>query len=182
MASLRTIAEGLIRRLPPRLQPMARWRFIKFGLVGASGTVINIAVLYLSQEFLFRQIADFHARLNYSIALAITMATISNFYWNRRLTWRDRRHEVHHVALVLFFKYVMAAALSIAIQSLLTKWLASYLHYILANLVAIALSSVFNFLANDRLTFRRLRLVPAGAATSVASTPVAGASTPHEKP
>ena len=48
---------------------LARWRFIKFGMVGASGTVINIAVLYLSQEYLFRHIEDFHTRLNYSIAL-----------------------------------------------------------------------------------------------------------------
>ena len=155
MASLRSFAESLISRLPPRLQPMVRWRFIKFGVVGASGTVINVAVLYGAQEFLLRQIEDFHARLNYSIALAITVATVSNFYWNRRLTWRDRKHEVHPSALVLFFKYVMAAALSIAVQSLMTKFLANYLHYILANLAAIAVASVFNFLANDRLTFRR---------------------------
>ena len=39
---------------------MVRWRFIKFGLVGASGTVVNVAVLYLAQEFLFSHIADFH--------------------------------------------------------------------------------------------------------------------------
>ena len=157
MSGLRNVAERLVARLPARLQPMARWRFIRFGLVGASGTVINIAVLYAAQEFLLRQIEDFHARLNYSIALAITVATISNFYWNRRLTWRDRQHQMHQSALVLFFKYVMAAALSIAIQSLLTKWLANSLHYIVANLVSIALASVFNFLANDRLTFRRRR-------------------------
>ena len=157
MSGLRNVAERLVARLPARLQPMARWRFIRFGLVGASGTVINIAVLYAAQEFLLRQIEDFHARLNYSIALAITVATISNFYWNRRLTWRDRQHQMHQSALILFFKYVMAAALSIAIQSLLTKWLANYLHYIVANLVSIALASVFNFLANDRLTFRRRR-------------------------
>ena len=156
MRRLRALAEGLIARLPGRLQPMARWRFIKFGMVGASGTVINIAVLYLSQEFLLRQIADFHSRLNYSIALAITLATISNFYWNRRLTWRDRRQQVQPSALILFFQYVMAAGFSIVIQSLLTKWLALYLHYIMANLVAIALSSAFNYLANDRMTFRRL--------------------------
>ena len=98
MSLLRSFAEAVIRRLPPRLQPMARWRFIKFGVVGASGTVINIAVLYAAQEFLFRFIADFHTRLNYSIALAITVATLSNFYWNRRLTWRDRKHEVPHSA------------------------------------------------------------------------------------
>ena len=155
MSRSRDFAESLIRRLPARLQPLARWRFIKFGLVGASGTVINIALLYLAQEFFFRHIEDFHVRLNYSIALAIAVATTSNFYWNRRLTWRDRQNAVEQSAPVLFFKYVMAAALSIAIQSLLTKWLAVYLHYIAANLVAIAISSAFNFLANDRLTFRR---------------------------
>ena len=155
MSILRHLAEALVSRLPPKLQPMMRWRFVKFGMVGASGTVINVAVLYLSQEFLLTRIEDFHTRLNYAIALAITMATINNFYWNRRLTWRDRRAAAHHSALFLFFKYVMAAALAIAVQSLLTKYLALYLHYIVANLVAIVLASVCSFLANDRMTFRR---------------------------
>lgn len=166
MSALRDFAEAVVSRLPARLQPMARWRFIKFGLVGASGTVINIAVLYLAQEFLFRQIVDFHSRLNYSIALAITLATISNFYWNRRLTWRDRQGDAHPSALVLFAKYVMAAALSIALQSLLTKWLAMHMHYIVANLVAIALASVCNFVANDRMTFRKRRTAGAAAPES----------------
>ena len=155
MSALRSFAEAVIRRLPERLQPMVRWRFIKFGVVGASGTVVNLAVLYVAQEFLFSRIADFHDRLNYSIALAITVATLSNFYWNRRLTWRDRKHEVHHSALFLFGKYVMAAGLAIVLQSLLTKWLALYMHYLLANVLAIVLSSVCNFVANDRMTFRR---------------------------
>lgn len=157
MSRLRTFAEALVHLLPPRFQPMMRWRFIKFGLVGGSGTVINIVVLYLAQEHLLKGIADFHARLNYSIALAITVATISNFYWNRRLTWRDRTRNTPQPALRLFVKYVMAAALSIVIQSLLTKWLAGYLHYIVANLIAIVLASVVNFVANDKLTFRRHR-------------------------
>ena len=173
MSTLRSLAEALIRRLPPRLQPMARWRFIKFGAVGASGTVINIAVLYMSQEFLLSHIADFHSRLNYSIALAITVATISNFYWNRRLTWRDRRHEVHHSALFLFAKYVMAAGLAIVVQSLLTKWLALYMHYILANIVAIVVSSVCNFVANDRMTFRRRR--------AKIEAPLTPPAEPHDK-
>ena len=155
MNRLRDFAEDLISRLPPKLQPMARWRFIKFGVVGASGTVINIAVLYACQEFLLLRIADFHARLNYAIAIAITLATISNFYFNRRLTWRDRQYEVSPGVMVLFFKYVAAAGVSIAIQSVMTKSLSVYLHYIVANLVAIGVSSIFNFVANDRLTFRR---------------------------
>ena len=157
MSRLRTFAETLVRLLPPRFQQMLRWRFIKFGMVGGSGTVINIAVLYLAQEHVLHGIADFHQRLNYSIALAITVATISNFYWNRRLTWRDRTRSTPQPALRLFAKYVMAAALSIILQSLLTKWLALYLHYLVANVIAIALSSVVNFVANVRLTFRRHR-------------------------
>ena len=155
MASLRSMFEAVVSRLPERLQPMARWRFVKFGAVGASGTVINIAVLYACQEFLLLRITDFSSRLNYSIAIAITLATISNFYFNRRLTWRDRQHEASPAVLVLFFKYVAAAGVSIAIQSLMTKSLSVYLHYIVANLVAIGVSSIFNFVANDRLTFRR---------------------------
>jgi dolichol-phosphate mannosyltransferase len=155
MSTLRHLAEALVSRLPPKLQPMMRWRFVKFGMVGASGTVINLAVLYISQEFLFIQIEDFHARLNYAIALAISVATINNFYWNRRLTWRDRKADAHHSALFLFSKYVMAAALAITMQSLLTKYLALHLHYIVANLVAIVLASVCSFVANDRMTFRR---------------------------
>ena len=124
MSKLRDFAEGLIQRLPPKLQPIARWRFIKFGMVGASGTVINVVVLYAA-------------------------------HWNRRLTWRDRRQGASPSALLLFGKYVAAAGLSIVLQSLLTKWLAMHMHYILANIVAIALASVCNFVANDRLTFRR---------------------------
>ena len=155
MSNLRSIFESLVSKLPAKLRPIARWRFVKFGAVGASGTVINIAVLYACQEFLLLQIADFHSRLNYSIAIAITLATMSNFYFNRRLTWRDRQYEASPSVMVLFFKYVAAAGVSIAIQSLMTKSLSLYLHYILANLLAIGLSSVFNFVANDRLTFRR---------------------------
>jgi len=166
MSRLRDFAEAAVARLPAKLQPMARWRFIKFGLVGASGTVINVVVLYVAQEFLLRQIADFHTRLNYAIALAITVATVNNFYWNRRLTWRDRAHEVHQSALFLFAKYVMAAALAIALQTVLTKWLAMYVHYIVANLIAIALASVASFIANDRMTFRRRHAAPEPAETA----------------
>lgn len=158
MSRLRTFAETLVGLLPPRFQQMLHWRFIKFGMVGASGTVVNLTVLYLAQEHFLSSIADFHQRLNYSIALAITLATISNFYWNRRLTWRDRTRSTPQPALRLFAKYVMAAALSIILQSLLTKWLALHLHYLVANVIAIVLASVVNFIANDKLTFRRHRL------------------------
>ena len=33
---------------------LTRFRYLKFGLVGASGTVVNIVVLYLGHEYLFQ--------------------------------------------------------------------------------------------------------------------------------
>ena len=33
---------------------LTRFRYLKFGLVGASGTVVNMAVLYLCHEYLFQ--------------------------------------------------------------------------------------------------------------------------------
>ncbi len=71
------------------------FRYVKFGLVGASGTVVNMVVLYGAQEFLFAAIADPRQRLYASLALAIGIATVNNFTWNRLWTWSDRVKAAH---------------------------------------------------------------------------------------
>lgn len=144
---------------------LKRLRYIKFGLVGASGTVVNMAVLYLAQEYLFSIIGDPRQRLYASLALAIAVATINNFTWNRLWTWADRVKAAHvhhqhleHTRLVVIAgqlgRYALASWLGIALQYGLTLWLAHALHYLLANVIAILVASVSNFIANDRWTFR----------------------------
>jgi dolichol-phosphate mannosyltransferase len=144
---------------------LKRLRYIKFGLVGASGTVVNMAVLYLAQEYLFAIIGDPRQRLYASLALAIAVATINNFTWNRLWTWADRVKAAHvhhqhleHTRLVVIAgqlgRYALASWLGIALQYGLTLWLAQALHYLLANVIAILVASVSNFIANDRWTFR----------------------------
>src|SRR5882672_3429703 len=60
--------------------PLVRWvlefRFLKFGTVGASGTVVNLGVLYFGQEYLFAAIQPPAMRLNVSLGLAIFCATV----------------------------------------------------------------------------------------------------------
>src|ERR1035437_4207345 len=70
------------------------FRYIKCGLVGASGTVINLVVLYGAHEYLFRAIEAPGSKPYASLALAIAVATVNNFTWNRHWTWADRRHQV----------------------------------------------------------------------------------------
>lgn len=142
----------------PLIGPLFRPRFIKFGIVGASGVVVNLSVLYLGQEVLFREIAQQTLRLNNSLAFAILVATISNFTWNRRWTWHDRKPLRTTTLLVQFGQYALACWVGTAIQIGLTNLFALFLHYLLANLIAVVIASLFNFVANDLWTFGRLKL------------------------
>ena len=155
------------QRLYRLVQWLKRFRYIKFGLVGAGGTVVNMAILYLAQEYLFAAIAMPRTRLYASLALAIAVATVNNFTWNRLWTWSDRLRfarthaqagpSVQHQAALLwrqFGRYTLASWFGIALQYGLTLWLSHTLHYLLANVIAIVIASVSNFLANDRWTFR----------------------------
>ena len=161
---------GWQQRLFLLIQWLKGFRYIKFGLVGASGTVVNMLILYLAQEYLFAAITAPRSRLYASLALAIAVATINNFTWNRLWTWSDRRGgsavpaQAGSVSATVstnlfgqFGRYALASWLGIALQYGLTLWLSHSLHYLLANVIAIVIASVSNFLFNDRWTFRQRR-------------------------
>ena len=59
-------------------------RFIKFSIVGASGTLVNLGLLYLLVEF---------GGLNETVAVVISyeISILNNFAWNELWTFRDRR-------------------------------------------------------------------------------------------
>ncbi|OIP19944.1 MAG: GtrA family protein [Comamonadaceae bacterium CG_4_9_14_3_um_filter_60_33] len=151
---LRMRSALLLRRIFSR-------RFLKFGTVGASGTVVNIGVLYLAQEFLFNTVQTPEVRLNLSLALAIFLATLNNFSWNRLWTWVDRKHYLQVSWLAQFGQYALACSLSIVLQIVFTNLLAPHFYYQIANLIAIGVTSVLNFLLNDIWTFGRTRLMGA---------------------
>jgi dolichol-phosphate mannosyltransferase len=138
----------------PVVGTILRHRFTKFGAVGFSGTIVNLAVLFLSQEFLFAGVQPEETRLSYSLALAIFVATINNFLWNRFWTWRDRKGKTRHGFFVQMGQYFLASWLSIALQFVATKIGAHFVHYILANIIAIILAAVVTFVLNDIWTFR----------------------------
>lgn len=151
---------GLIQTLQqlPLIGPLFRPRFIKFGIVGASGVVVNLSVLYLGQEIIFESVALETLRLNLSLALAIFVATISNFTWNQRWTWHDRKALRTVPVVIQFAQYALACWIGIAVQFGLTNLFALFMHYLLANLIAVVIASLFNFVANDFWTFGRLKL------------------------
>jgi dolichol-phosphate mannosyltransferase len=149
------------------LRWLEKFRYIKFGIVGASGTVVNLVVLHLGHEYLFTAIEPVGSKPYASLALAITIATLNNFTWNRLWTWSDRvkdqalaaHTDPQHLAPRQlgreFGKYAAASGFGSALQYGLTLVLAGTMDYRLANVIAIVIASVSNFLANDKWTFKR---------------------------
>jgi dolichol-phosphate mannosyltransferase len=140
-------------RALPLIGPLLRHRFTKFGSVGFSGTLVNLSMLYLGQEYLFAAIQDHDMRLNVSLGLAIFIATLSNFTWNRLWTWRDRKQQAHKSVPLQLLQYFTASWLAIVIQVVITKLLAGSMHYLIANVTAILVGAAVNYLVNDAWTF-----------------------------
>ncbi len=127
-----------------------RTRFLKFAIVGASGVVVNNGLLWLLVEF---------TALPFYLCsvIAIETSILSNFMLNDIWTWRDRR-ESHFLARL--YRYNASAAFSslfinVTVLLFLKEWVG--IPYLLANLIGIGCSVVFNFLVNSVWTYGEFR-------------------------
>jgi dolichol-phosphate mannosyltransferase len=135
------------------IMKILHYRFIKFAVVGFSGMIVNLAVLYFSQEHVFQKIEPVGTRLNFSLALAIFCATVNNFFWNRIWTWGERKEMIHKAFPLQLGQYFLACWFSILCQFIITRIMVQFTHYLVANSVAIILSAVINYFLNDVWTF-----------------------------
>jgi putative flippase GtrA len=150
---LRQAIVDTVSRLPGG-EWLLKQRFVKFGAVGFLGTLVNLAIFYVGQEFLYRGIVSVPLRLNLSLATAIFIATLHNFIWNRAWTWGDRKTHIRIPVAVQFMQYCAACWLAIALQFFFTNFFTQYMHYLPANVLAISMTAVLNYLINHSWTFR----------------------------
>ena len=150
---VKQVVKDAVSRLPGG-EWLVKQRFAKFGAVGFSGTLVNLAVFYIGQEFLYRGVASSPLRLNLSLATAIFIATLHNFIWNRAWTWGDRKIHIRRPVAVQFMQYCAACWLAIALQFFFTNIFTQYMHYLLANVLAIGITAVMNYLINHAWTFK----------------------------
>jgi dolichol-phosphate mannosyltransferase len=123
-------------------------RFPKFCLVGASGVLVNMGLLWLLTET---------AGLFYlvSAAVSIEVSILSNFTLNELWTFRDRRTPGTRplVSRIIKFNLISAAGLTINMVILLTLTEVLGIHYLISNLLGIAGAMTWNFTANVRWTW-----------------------------
>lgn len=81
-------------------------RFIKFAIVGISGAVIDLGLVYLLQATVLPPNPNLNGRLDLNVALATAIgfftAVISNFIWTRLWVYPDSRSRSARRQLAMF--------------------------------------------------------------------------------
>lgn len=125
-------------------RPASWWQLIKFGLVGGSGYVINLAVFALLSSDL---------GVHHVIAAlgAFGVAVSSNFFWNRH--WTFAAADGHAGFQAARFFAVSIGALLVNLVALEALLLGTSLGALPAQAIAVAIAMPFNFLGNKLWTF-----------------------------
>ncbi len=138
-------------------------QFVKFGIVGASSTVINLAVLYLVLRLL-------HGHRYISATIAFLVSVGNGYYWNKRWTFKEAQAKavstqftqfvlVNLVGLLLDWLviYLISTPLEHELHHLQAAWPADKIERVAvlaAQLVATGVIVFWNFFANRFWTFK----------------------------
>ena len=120
-------------------------RFIRFGIVGASGMIVDFGVTWLCKEKL---------RWNkyVSNSLGFILAASNNYFWNRLWTFHSESMEIVRE----YSTFVLIALVGLGLNNLII-WLLhekALLNFYLSKLIAIGCVMIWNFSMNYVFTFR----------------------------
>ncbi|MBX6773153.1 MAG: GtrA family protein [Chloroflexi bacterium] len=120
-------------------------RLVRFGLVGLSGTLVNLAVVHV----LF---GTLHWPAVIASPVAVEVSVVNNFLWNNWWTFRQRS-----ISLARFIRFNLASLGGLAITAAIFAALVDLLgwHYLLADLIAIGAATGWNFAASVLWTWAR---------------------------
>jgi dolichol-phosphate mannosyltransferase len=138
--------------LPSAIADLANRRgirqFVKFAIVGLSGTLVNLIVFTILQK-----VVPTHARpLEYNLIFTVAFLSggVSNYYFNRIWTFRSTGHAVHEGAKFLTVS-VIALLVGLGASALASPYLG---HGHKTWLVGTVAGIFVNFFVNKYWTFR----------------------------
>ena len=118
----------------------------KYYAVGATGVLVNLALLYYLTEFV-----GLWYFLSYTLAISASITT--NFILNK--VWTFRESIDSQKTIVMYVKFVSVSLLGMAIQlGSVYVLVESYaVYYMLAAIISIGIAGAINFIINRRWTF-----------------------------
>ena len=128
-------------------------KFVKFGVVGASGMLVHGGVLYLLKE---------QAGINPFVAntIGFVTAATTNYFLNRVWTFKSKEKQV----AVEYLKFILVSVVGLGVNNgtlwltgkLLPDWNGDWRFYILW-VFAVGVTTLWNFFGNMLFTFRKSR-------------------------
>lgn len=124
------------------------WKFIKFGIIGFSGLIVDFGVTYFCKE-------KIKIQKYISNAIGFTTAASSNYFFNRIWTFQSNNPRI----LMEYSSFLVISTIGLGINSFVLWLLVSRFkqHFYLSKLGAIAITTFWNFTANYLYTFNYLR-------------------------
>jgi len=135
--------------LPKMSSTFQRW--CKFNLVGLVGILVQFAALFLLKSGL---------HLNYlaATAMAVETAVLHNFIWHENFTWADRKSLASGWvgSIPRLFRFQLTNGMvsivgNVALMKVMVGGMG--MNYLVANVIAIALCSLANFLLSEIWVF-----------------------------
>ena len=124
-------------------------RWLKFQAVGAAGVAVQLASL-----------AGFREGLGWSVtvatAAAVEISILHNFCWHRRWTWAapEQKTVLRQLGEVNLTYSLVSITTNVVFTQVYMQTFA--VHYLIANLMAIATGGLANFLLGEFFVFRPL--------------------------
>ncbi|MDZ8024044.1 MAG: glycosyltransferase [Nostoc sp. DedQUE11] len=146
------LSTGRVGRLKRKVNfPVGR--FLRFGLVGLSGVFVDMAVLYLLSDP-----TTLAWPLTRSKIIAGEIAILNNFLWNDAWTFADvsAKQQEWNQRLKRFVKFNVICLAGLVLNVLILNLVFNFLipNRYIANLIAIAVATIWNFWVNLKLSWR----------------------------
>jgi len=119
-------------------------KFIKFGIVGFSGLIVDFGLTWISKEKL-------HIQKYLANAIGFCFAATSNYYLNRVWTFKSANPEI----AVEFSQFILVSLIGLAVNTLILWLFVSRMkfNFYLSKVFAIIVVMLWNFFANLLFTF-----------------------------
>jgi dolichol-phosphate mannosyltransferase len=160
-ATARVYLDYLVQLARLRVDTLFASRFVRFAVVGLSGTLIDMGLLYLLSD---------PGRLAWGLTrsklIAAEAAIVNNFVWNDLWTFRDlvpgQRRTGPALKRLLKFNAICLAGLALNVALLNLQFNLLGMNRYLANAIAIASVTAWNYLVNRALAWRTSQTTSGG--------------------
>lgn len=125
------------------LKPGNWIQLLQFGLVGASGYVVNLAIFAIL-------VGPLNVHHIGAAILAFGVAVLNNFWWNRHWTFDAKHGHAGFQAARFFTVSVLALVINLVALELLVR---GGMGDLPAQAIAVAIAMPFNFIGNKLWTF-----------------------------